>query len=311
MSDNSYYDALAVLPAEDILSSSELLTGAANELLERKQPYELMFRKDNVDGLVVAYHTDVAPALDERIEKVAEYGEIPVGDPAGERKRKFAELDKFAVGLRVSYEQRKFSPTGHDIQRELDARVAEIRRLNSDAAVGALAAADVETLPINTKWNLAGADPVADLWAADDLLAGAEDEAGNRFHYSAGFVWANLKTLSALKRHKSVRDLYTGDMAHANPIFAGIGEQPLIAGQFKLVADQAIPDGEVYVFADSTGPAIGTLYQTGDPQFTDWYSEKGDSRLGGATMSWRSDWVHFRAMAVRAPKAVVKLTGAI
>ncbi|WP_165164916.1 hypothetical protein [Corynebacterium qintianiae] len=306
---NSYFDALEVLSAEDILASSELLQAAAEEQLAGTQAYDLLFTPHNVNNLTVGYNLDAAPGLDEAVQRVPEFNEIPVGDPhAGERK--YADLAKMAIGLRVSYEQRNFG-TGADIQRELIGRIAEIRRANSDAAVAALEAASIEELPAAATWNTEGAAAVDDLFAADDLLAGATDANGNLFNYSAGYVWANRKTLNALKRNKQTTDLYTGDMAHANPLFAGIEQQPLIAEQFQLVADQALPDGVAYVFAASEYGSIGTRFQTGDPIFTDWYEEHGQSGYGGSTMSWRSDWVHWRDLAVRAPKGAVKITGAI
>ena len=306
---NSYFDALEVLPVEDILTSSELLEAAASELLVGTQAYDLLFNAHNVDHLTIGYNTDVAPGLDEAVQTVPEFGEIPVGDPdAGERK--YADLTKKAIGLRISKEQRDFG-TGADIQRELVGRVAEIRRGNSADAMAALEAAGIEELPVAAKWNTTDAQAVDDLWAADDLLSGAKDTRGNLFNYSAGYVWANRKTLNALKRNKQTSSFYIGDMAHANPLFAGISEQPLVAEQFKLVADQALPDGVAYVFADSEYGTVGTRFQTGDPIFTPFYEEHGQSGHGGSTMSWRSDYAHWRALAVRAPKAAVKLTGAI
>lgn len=306
---NSYFDALEVLPVEDILTSSELLEAAAEELLQGTQAYDLLFTPHNVKHLTIGYNVDVAPGLDEAVQTVPEFGEIPVGDPdAG--LRKYADLTKKAVGIRISKEQKDFG-SGADIQRELIGRMAEVRRGNSNDALAALEAAGIEELPVAAKWNTKDALAMDDLWAADDLLAGAKDERGNLFNYSAGYVWANRKTLNALKRNKQTASLYIGDMAHANPLFAGIEQQPLIAEQFKLVADQALPDGVAYVFADSEYGSVGTRFQTGEPIFTEFYEEHGQSGHGGSTMSWRSDYAHWRALAVRAPKAAVKLTGAI
>lgn len=306
---NSYYDAIADLSVDDILSSSELLQAAAEEKLAGTQAYEVLFPSHNVNQLVVGYREDVAPGLDEEVQKVPEYGEIPVGDPELGLK-KYADLEKFAIGLRVSYEQRNFG-TGADIQRELNGRLAEIRRSNSEAAIAALNDAEIEEFPVLTKWNTPGALAGDDLFAADDLLAGARDTRGNLFNYSAGYVWANRKTLNALKRNKQVIDMYTGDMAHANPLFTPIENQPLIAEQFALMPDQALKDGEAYVFAASEYTSVGTRFQTGEPIFTDWYEESGQSGYGGKTMAWRSDWAHWRDLVVRAPKSIVKITGAI
>lgn len=306
---NSYFDALETLTVEEILESSELLEAAAEELLEGTQAYDLLFNPVNVKQLTIGYNLDVAPGLDEAVQKVPEFGEIPVGDP-NRGERKFADLTKHAVGIRVSYEQKSFG-SGADIQRELIGRLAEVRRNNSNEAVGALADSGIEELPVSQKWNEKDAPAMDDLFAADDLLAGATDDRGNLFNYSASYVWANRRTINALKRNRQVTDLYIGDMASSNPLFKGIEQQPLIAEQFRLVADQALPDGVAYVFAGEEYGKVGSRFQTGEPIFTDWYQEEGESGYGGRTMAYRSDYAHWRALAVRAPKAIVKITGAI
>lgn len=308
---NSYFDDLKDLSVDDILTSSELIEGAINELLEGTQAYNLIFDPFNVDQLTKGYNLDTAPGLDEEVQTVAEFAEIPVGDPArGERR--FVDLLPSGIGVRVSYKQRKFG-TGSVVQREVLGRAAEIRRKNGRDALAAINAVSdqIEELPVAQKWNLADAAAMDDLYAADDLLAGAVDENGRRFGYSGKWVWANRRTINALKRNKQVTDLYVGDMAHADPRFTPLGQQPLIGEQFNLVVDEGMADGDAYVISETLTGGIGTRFQTGDPLFSDWYEEGGQSGLGGPRMTWRSDYVHFRALAVRAPKAIVKITGAI
>lgn len=307
--ENSYFDSLADLSAEDIFSSTEILEAAAEELMAGEQVYELLFTPHNVNSLSIKYNLDTAPGLDEELQKVAEFSEIPVGDPSRGEVR-HADLEPWGVGLRMSYQQRQFG-TGADVQRELLGRVAEVRRGNSKAALAAIAAEEIEELPVAVKWNTADGKAMDDVYAADDLLAGAVDANGNPFGYSGKYVWGNRKTLNAFKRNKQVSEFYTGDMAHADPRFTPIGQQPVIAEQFFLVVDPAMADGELYVIAESLTGGIGTRFQTGEPIFTDWYEEGGQSGIGGPRLTWRSDYVHTRALALRAPKAIVKITGAI
>lgn len=228
---NSYFDDLKYLSVEDILTSSELIEGAVNELLEGEQAYELIFDPYNTDGkLTVGYNLDSAPGLDEEAQTIAEFGEIPVGDPSrGERR--FTDLLPVGIGVRVSYGQRNFT-SGAAVQRELLGRAAEIRRKNGRDALAAFAAVDdqVEELPVAAKWNTADAKAMDDLYAADDLLAGAVDHEGRRFGYAGRYIWANRRTINALKRNKQVTDLYVGDMAHADPRFTPIGRQRAVKG---------------------------------------------------------------------------------
>lgn len=307
--ENSYFDSLADLSVADILSSTELLEGAAAELMAGEQAYELLFQPHTVDAMTVKYHLDTAPGLDEELQKVAEFAEIPVGDPTRGEVR-HADLEDFGIGLRLSYKQRRFG-TGSDIQRELLGRMAEIRRGNSKAALAAIAAEDIEELPVEVKWNTAEGKAMDDVYAADDLLAGAADDNGNPFNYSGKWVWGNRKTLNAFKRNKQVTEFYTGDMAHADPRFTPLSAQPVIGEQFFLVVDPGMADGKLYVIAESLTGGIGTRFETGAPIFTDWYEEGGQSGIGGPRLTWRSDYVHTRALAIRAPKAIVKITGAI
>lgn len=306
---NSYFDDIADLSVSDILSSTELLEAAAAELLEGKQAYDLLFDPFNVDKLTVGYHLDSAPGLDEEVRDVPEFGEIPVGDP-DRGPRRYTDLNTAGIGLRVSLQQRQFG-TGSEIQRELLGRTEEVNRHNGKVALAAIKAEDIEELPVAAKWNTADAKAMDDLYAADDLLAGAVDDNGNRFGYTGKYVWGNRRTLNALKRNKQITDMYTGDMAHADPRFTPIGQQPVIGEQFYLVPDEGMADGEVYVISETLHGGVGTRFQTGEPTFTDWYEEGGQSGIGGPRLTWRSDYVHFRSLVVRAPKAIVKLTGAI
>ena len=306
---NSYFDDLADLSVKDILTSSELIEAAIAELMEGEQFYDLLFDPFNVGELTVGYNLDTAAGLEEEVQKVAEFAEIPVGDPLrGERR--YTDLTPVGIGLRVSYQQRNFG-TGSAIQRELVGRAAEIRRRNGREAIAALAGANVEELPVAAKWNTADAKAMDDLYAADDLLAGAVDDNGKRFGYSGKYALGNRRTINALKRNKQVTDMYTGDMAHADPRFTPLGQQPLIGEQFNLIVDEGMEDGETYVISDTLTGGLGTRFQTGDPLFSDWYEEGGQSGIGGPRLSWRSDHVHFRSLVVRAPKAAVKITGAI
>lgn len=306
---NSYFDDIADLSVKDVMASTELLEAATAELMEGKQAFDLLFDPFNVDQLTVGYHLDSAPGLDEQVRDVPEFGEIPVGDPDRGAKR-YTDLNTAGIGLRISLQQRQYG-TGSEIQRELLGRVAEVNRHNGKVALAAIAAEDIEELPVAAKWNTADAKAMDDLYAADDLLAGAVDDNGNRFGYTGKYVWGNRRTLNALKRNKQVTDMYTGDMAHADPRFTPMGQQPVIGEQFYLVPDEGMEDGDVLVISETLSGGVGTRFQTGEPTFTDWYEEGGQSGIGGPRLTWRSDYVHFRSLVLRAPKAIVKLTGAI
>ena len=70
-------------------------------------------------------------------------------------------------------------------------------------------------------------------------------------------------------------------------------------------------DGVAYVMSETPTGGLGTRFEAEPPRFSDWYEEGGQSGMGGPRLTWRSDYVHFRSLVVRAPKALVKITGAI
>ena len=88
-------------------------------------------------------------------------------------------------------------------------------------------------------------------------------------------------------------------------IFGGLRNTELF-GTLRVATSRLIVPGTAYVFeAQGVGFKSDTMPLTATPL----YSEGGQSELGGPTMSWRSDLVRKRAIAVDNPKAVVKLTG--
>lgn len=316
----SAYEAIGELGWDDLVDSPDLLHDAVEERLQLSRVSDLMFEEELSEGLTVGYRTDLPSGDEETVEQRAEYGEIPVADP--EKGREFlAKLDSIARGMRISYEQTKLN-SGKHVQREVRHMSNSVAIKDTRSAMRAIEARinmtgldpvdQVEVLASEGKWADPNFNPLDPVWAASDLILGAEYE-GVSYGYRATAIWGNPVDLSVLKRHGKVKDLYVGDMASSNPLFAGIEEEPLIAGQFQLVPDQTVERGTIYVFQDaaSLGGAIGSKFtwDDGQPLVTGWYPERGDSPRGGANMAWRSDYSEWNHMGLRAPKAIVKVTG--
>lgn len=316
----SAYEALGELAWDDIVDNTELLRDAVEERLQLSRVSNLMFEETTSAELTVGYRTDIPFGDPDEVEKRAEFGEIPVADP--EKGREFlAKMDSKARGMRVSYEQTKTNG-GKAVQREVRAMTTSVAMADTRSALLAIENRiampalypedEIETLASTGVWASPEFNPLDPVWAASDLILGAEYE-GISYGYTATAIWGNPVDLAVLKRHPKVRDLYVGDMASSNPLFAGIESEPLIAGQFQLVPDSTVPRGTVYVFQDaaSLGGALGSKFtwDDGQPLVTGWYPEKGDSPRGGSTMAYRSDYSEWNHMGIRAPKAIVKITG--
>lgn len=302
---NSAFDIFSGLTVEEILSNPTFLPETFNESFEGLEAHRLFFRSVPATSNIIGYYEQTsANFLEDDVESVAEFGEIPVSDPTASE-MKALPIEKRGIGIRISHEQKVDNDLAA-VQRELTARQNTWLRGEGRAALAALEAADVQEQQVLTAWNQEGSNPASDMLDAIELIQGAEDANGNYFGYQPDVLWINPMTLTALKRNAEVQKLYIGDMAHENPFFKAVGEQPLLFGGLQVVADFTVPKDTAYLGVEGV---TGFLAEREARHTTPWYEERGNSGIGGATMSYRSDLVHRRAFAVDAPKSLVKMTG--
>lgn len=301
---NSAFDRMSGLTVDEMLANPTILPEIFRESFEGEEAHRLFFRTIPSASNVVGYYEAQANFLEDDVQNVAEFGEIPVSDPSGGELQTL-KLAKNGIGIRVSWEQRNDNDVDA-VQREMVSRQNTLRRKDGRDALAALSAAEVQTFAAATAWNQEGSNPASDMLDSIELIQGAEDTNGNYFEYEPDVLWINPMTLTALKRNAEVQKLYIGDMAHENPLFTGISAEPLLFGNLQVVKDFTIPKGEAFLGVEGIS---GFMAQREDRQVTDFYPERGDSQLGGANMSFRSDAVHRRGFGVDNPKSVVKLTG--
>lgn len=300
---NSAFDQYAGLTVDELLANPTILPEVFRESFEGAEAHRLFFRTVDAASNVVGYHLANANFLEDDAEPIAEFAEIPVSDPTGGELKTVA-IGKNGIAIRVSWEQRTDNAIDA-VKRELTAQHNTMIRRDGRDALNALNNGGIQELEVLTAWNNGG-KPASDVLDAIELVQGAEDENGNYFEYEPNVLWINPMTLTALKRNEEVQKLYVGDMAHANPYFAGVAAEPLLFGNLQVVKDFTVPKGEAFIGVEGV---TGFMAQREERQVTDLYEERGQSGLGGANMSWRADAVHRRAFAVDAPKSVVKLTG--
>lgn len=302
---NSAYDALAELTVRELTEAPELFERALEELLEGEQAYKMLFKTESTTESVVKYTEERAPLLDIGLQHVAEFAEIPVADPIASREEKFAAVEDYAIGIRISEKQRIKNRNG-EVQRELMGRARTIRRDNGLAALAALEEAGIVEMPVTMAWDQPEADIREDIGLATDLIMSAVDANGAPFGYEPDVLWANPVTINRAKRNKTVKSDFIGDMASENPLFKKVGQNPLIGGYLQVVPDMTVPVGEAYIAVEQ---GVGVEAQDGSPITTPFYEEGGQSGIGGPRMTWRSDYVHSRALFVPSAKAIVRLTG--
>lgn len=303
---NSVFDVLSGLTVDEMLANPHFMPEQFLESLEGEEVQKLFFRDETVTSNVIAYREALPPSLEDEVENVAEFGEIPVSDPVGGEWLTTA-VNKVGIGIRVSWEQRKDND-GAAVIRELEARRTTVLRREARDALAALAAANVQELAAPVAWDQPGATPATDVLDAAELILGAEDGDGHYFEYVPDVLWINPVSLNILKRNEEVQRLYIGDMASQNPIFKGVEDEPVLFGNIQVAKSFFVPKGEAYLGVQGKAGFRG---EREERQATDFYAEHGESHLGGSTMSFRSDVSHRRGYAVDGPKSVIKLTGLV
>lgn len=304
---NSAFDVLDDLTVEEALSNPHYLPQKVLEEIDGREVQKLFFRDITTPSNVIGWKDRAVPGLEDGVQNVAEFGVIPVSDPTDGAKTHYKSLNKKGIGIRVSYEQIKDNDTDA-VKRELVARKNEILRANVAEALAALREADIQEHTAQSAWDQQGSDPARDVLDAIDIILGAEDDNGHYFEYQPNVIWINPLTLNILKSNEKVQQLYIGDMASENPYFKGVSEQPQIFGGLDVAASFYVPKGKAYIGVQREA---GFMAQREPQQITEFYAERGESKLLGATMSQRSDYVHRRVFGIDAPKSVVKLSGLV
>lgn len=304
---NSAFDELDGLTVEEALSNPTYLPERVREAITGVNWADLLFRKQTVGSNVVAYRDRTVAELEQEPEPVAEFAEIPVADPVAPADYKVTPVHKRAIGIRVSWEQVRDNDMA-GVRRELEARATSIVKGKINEATAALRSADVPELAVSTAWNQQGSNPAEDVLDAIEMVQGATDENGYSFDFEPDLIIAHPRTLTMLKRNDEVKSLYIGDMAHAHPLFAGLELEPTLFGSLRVIKNNQFPQGEIFI---ATEGQAGFMAEREPEQITDFYAERGQSGLLGATMSQRSDYVHRRGWAVDGAKSAVRLTGVV
>lgn len=300
----SAFDKLSGLTVDEMLANPHFLPDQLLESTNGDEFYRLFFRDVNSPSNLVGYRELAPDYLEDDVQRVAEFGEIPVSDPHVSDE-KVLRLDKFGIALRVSWEQKNDNDTDA-VVRELTARRNTVLRAKARGALAAFDAANLQTYKAKKKWDEPGSDPSADFFNAEAMILGAEDGNGHYYDYAPNVLLIHPMTLNLLKRNEKVQSKYVGDMAHANPLFSGVANENLLFGGVQVAASHFVPKNTAYLGVQGRA---GFMAQREAEWMSDFYEERGNSSRGGANMSWRSDYVHRRGFAVDAPKSVVKITG--
>lgn len=313
----SAYEALGELSWDDVHDATDLLTLAVDERTADSKVRQLIFQEEITTDLAVSWRQDVPAGSKEEIERLGEFAEAPVIDPT-KAAEMLDKIDAYGVAARVSYEQTKKNG-GKAVQREVNHLTRTIQMDDSAKALAAIRKSVNETDPLKKIETLHFTTPVTDpstdvigyLSQGNELIMSANMD-GVQFGYVGDLLWVNPVTAARIRNHKLVRDLYVGNMASENPMFKG--DLATIAEQYQILSDSALPLDEGFLLqsGEVSGASIGTefVWEDGRPFLSAFYPD-GEPVRGGKTRSYRADYSKWHTLGVRAPKAIVKLTGLV
>ncbi|WP_151530535.1 MULTISPECIES: hypothetical protein [Corynebacterium] len=301
---SSAYDGSA-MTVSDVLKDPTFLQTRITEELDGAFVENLLFRNggQNSSG-VVAFREAASTALQDGPEEVAEFAEIPTTVMSlGSLKSAFAR--KRALGVRISYEMLR--------EDQMDVLSQQVTLLNKKMvrdsvrmSLNALNAAVGENEKAATAaWASSDSDIVKDVFDAIERVQAAtvEGKPNEYFGYEPDVLLLHPVVLSKLLRDEKISRSYVGDMAHENPIYKKLLPTQLFG--LNVATSRYMPATEAWVLESGS---VGFYSDTIPLTVTETYAERGDSDIGGATMSWRTDAVIKRAIAVDNPKAVAKIT---
>lgn len=265
---------------------------------------DAVFRDGGSNQGVVAFREAAAPFLNDEVENVAEFGEIPVSDlNIGKVRTVIAQ--KIAQAVRVSFEMRNFNKIDL-VNQQVTALQNNVLRASIRAGLAAFNASNVPDAAASASWGTTG-DPIKDVFDAIDAIQGANvdgDDTRN-FGYSPDTIVAHPRAVTALLRNEKVQSKYIGDAASANPLYTG--QLPQTVFGLNVLQSRYMDPTEVIVLEAGT---VGFRSDAIPMQMTPLYAEGGGpDSSGGPTMSFRSDCFQSRVYAVDNPKAAFRITG--
>lgn len=260
----------------------------------------------NPNGMV-AYSEGDPTFLDQDVQDVAEFGEIPVasgqmGVP------KIAVGTKRALGVRISREMRDFNRLDQ-VNKQMRQLVSTFLRADDNVIKALLGSAAVPTLPAGAAWDTTNGNPRLDLALAIKEVTQAAPAVGSGgsaqewYGFRPDTIVMNPGLLPVLLDNEKFLKVYQGNVAGESIAYTGATPQRIFG--LQVIESMAWPDDKVFLLERET---IGFYSDARPLEFTGLYPEGGGPN-GGPTESWRSDASHIRAYGLDQPKAGIWLTG--
>lgn len=291
----------------DLVKQPLFVPTKLKELMENQFISEALLRNAgaNPSG-VIAYREGDPTFLDQDVQDVAEFGEIPVSSgQLGIPRTAYAV--KKALGIRVSKEMIDENDIDA-VNKQMTGLRNTFIRANDRMAKTLLQSAAVPTLPVSTAWDAVGGKPRTDIVRAIEQVttaAPAEATADEYYGFQPDTLVVHPALLATLMDNEQILKVYNGNVANESIAYTGAIPGSLLG--LSVIQSRTFPVNKALILERGT---VGFYSDTRPLQFTALYPE-GNGPNGGPRETWRSDASHKRVMGLDQPKAAIWLTGLV
>ncbi|MDJ0006509.1 hypothetical protein [Gordonia alkanivorans] len=295
------------LTVSDLVKNPLWVPTKLKELIENQFISEALLRNGGKnDAGIVAFREGDPTFLDDDVQDVAEFGEIPVS--AGRLGLpRAAYAVKKALGVRISKEMIDENQIDA-VNKQITGLKNTFIRANDRGAKALFQSPAVPTMPVSAAWDDPAGKPRTDLAKAiEEISTAAPDEATEDEYY--GFepntIVLHPGLLATLMDNEQVLKVFQGNVA--NESIAYTGAIPGLLMGLNVIKSRTFPIDKALILERGT---VGFYSDTRPLQFTALYPEGGGPN-GGPRETWRSDASHKRAIGLDQPKAALWLTGLV
>lgn len=291
----------------DLVKQPLFVPTKLKELMENQFISEALLRNAgaNPSG-VIAYREGDPTFLDQDVQDVAEFGEIPVSSgQLGIPRTAYAV--KKALGIRVSKEMIDENDIDA-VNKQMTGLRNTFIRANDRMAKTLLQSAAVPTLPVSTAWDAVGGKPRTDIVRAIEQVttaAPAEATADEYYGFQPDTLVVHPALLATLMDNEQILKVYNGNVANESIAYTGAIPGSLLG--LSVIQSRTFPVNKALILERGT---VGFYSDTRPLQFTALYPE-GNGPNGGPRETWRSDATHKRVMGLDQPTAAIWLTGLV
>ena len=291
----------------DLVKQPLFVPTKLKELMENQFISEALLRNAgaNPSG-VVAYREGDPTFLDQDVQDIAEFGEIPVSSgQLGIPRTAYAV--KKALGIRVSKEMIDENDIDA-VNKQMTGLRNTFIRANDRSAKALLQSGAVPTLPVSTAWDAVGGKPRTDIVRAIEKVttaAPAEATEDEYYGFAPDTIVLHPGLLATLMDNEQILRVFNGNVANESIAYTGAIPGSLLG--LSVIQSRTFPIDKALILERGT---VGFYSDTRPLQFTALYPE-GNGPNGGPRETWRSDASHKRVMGLDQPKAAIWLTGLV